>query len=261
MDIPLVTWRKLANCLSDLGYNSSDFSRPLVYGDVAAEDINIGHQCLDAWTQCISNPSCADAMRQNVIYSMLYPIVYSNEPDQRSSMDFTASLAWWRESADPEVYANVLEFLSCLSKEACPVGYAFPSDPSASLVPVITELVSHFAVNMPLDRAIVAYAKGDSFEFVPGSTPTSDMESWLQAASNYTSDVKVQSTLTNDSWVRFEVTYYPAVAAIPTFYFTDDDTFLTLEGSMTFASLQLSSNRVQYGQSMSISLLESWFSA
>jgi hypothetical protein len=140
----------------------------------------------------------------------------------------------------------------------CPVGYALPSEPEAPLVPATTKLVTHFAVTLPAGGSVEAFLKDDRFDFVPQLLSVYDMENWLRSWAGGNSDVKVQAEV-NDTSIRYEITYYPAVAEIPVFYLREDQTSFDIEGPHTFASFQLSSNRVQYGQGLSWNLLYYWF--
>ncbi|KAF4138588.1 hypothetical protein GN958_ATG12236 [Phytophthora infestans] len=225
---PLVTWRKLSNWMHDLGGDPNYFA-DFINVNTKAEDIPICHQCMDAWTRCVSTQSCADAMRYKVL-SLFSDSLRLSTP--RSSIDLSGTFASWTNSVDSEAYEKVMKFLSCLSAKACPVGYALPSDPVAPLVPVTMKV---------------------SVGFSPSSD---DIQSWLRATINDDSEVEIQASV-NGTLVRYDFTYYPAVTALPQFLLKGDT--IDVEDLMTFVSFQLSSNRVRYGQTVSADLLNYWF--
>ncbi|GMF34298.1 unnamed protein product [Phytophthora lilii] len=250
---PLVTWRRLSDWLYDLGWDPN-FGQKFSNDTIATEDIPICRQCIDSWSRCISNQSCAEMVTYNVLSS------FSNERYQtipRSSIDVSASFGSWWSYSDSHLHSQVQDFFSCLSAESCPVGYAMPSDPAASLVPVTTKFVSHFAVTLPRGKSVLGKVAStwNSISFYPGVSSVRTLEDWLQ---NNEVDVTVVATV-NDDLVRYDFNYYPAVAEFPTFYVEDDGTFFELESAATYASFQLSSNRVQYGQAISWDLLNYWF--
>ncbi|KAL4123576.1 hypothetical protein PRIC2_009429 [Phytophthora ramorum] len=246
---PVVTWRKLMNWLYELGWDRNYGS-----GNLTAEDIPICHQCMDSWTQCFSDDSCAYEMRQGILAPLWNDLHHYNT---RSSIDVSAQFAAWRESADPHVYAKVLQFFSCLDRESCPVGYAMSPDPAAPLVPVTTKLVSHFVLKLPLGKKVSANVEGYSFDFEPQAPATSGLENWLYATTNYESKVEIEAS-TGGDWVRYDITYYPAVAVIPTFFLTEDGSPFEPQAPTVLMSFQLSSNLVQYGQTVSAELLYYW---
>ncbi|KAG6960764.1 hypothetical protein JG688_00009432 [Phytophthora aleatoria] len=133
------------------------------------------------------------------------------------------------------------------------------NDLVAPLVPVTMKVVGHFAVALPIGKSIVASLDDYRLDLTPQSTSIHDIESWLRSTMNYESEVEVQASV-NDTFVRYDIAYYPAVTEIPFFYLKDDKTlYFGVEGPMTFASFQLSSNLVRYGQVVSADLLNYWF--
>ncbi|KAG2773534.1 hypothetical protein PC129_g8281 [Phytophthora cactorum] len=253
-DYPMVTWRKFSNWMNDLG--GDNYYTHFVDDNTTAEDIPICRQCMDAWTQCFSNQSCASVMRDSVLPSLADSLRVSTP---RSSIDLSATFASWASSVDSEVYAKVMRFFSCLNAKSCPVGYALPSDPVAPLVPVTMKVVGHFAVALPIGKSIVASLNDYRLDLTPQSTSIHDIESWLRSTMNYESEVEVQASV-NDTFVRYDIAYYPTVTEIPFFYLKDDKTlYFGVEGPLTFASFQLSSNLVRYGQVVSADLLNYWF--